>query len=298
MISLDETRPRRRRERRPRGLRTVFAAAGLVAAIGFALAVRAFAWEPAALEVVEHTITVEGWPAACDGLRIAVLADLHTGSPWNGLAKLDRIVERTNAARPDVTLLPGDFVIHGVLGGRFVAPADVAKRLARLRAPLGIHAVLGNHDWWLGSETVTAAFEAESIPLLEDRGTLLAPECGLWLVGISDFEEGPHDVAKALADVPEDAPILAFTHNPDLFPELPERITLVIAGHTHGGQVALPGLGRPVVPSAYGERFAIGHVREQGRDLFVSPGLGTSILPVRFRVVPEISLLTVRSGEP
>ena len=81
----------------------------------------------------------------------------------------------------------------------------------------------------------------------------------------------------------------------DVFPEIPERVALTLAGHTHGGQVALPWLGRPIVPSAHGERFAIGHVRERGRDLFVTSGLGTSILPVRFRVPPEISLVTIRS---
>jgi predicted MPP superfamily phosphohydrolase len=90
--------------------------------------------------------------------------------------------------------------------------------------------------------------------------------------------------------------VVAFTHNPDLFPDVPARVALTIAGHTHGGQVFLPWLGRPVVPSRYGERYAIGHVVENGRHLFVSPGLGTSIVPVRFRVPPEVSVLILRSS--
>jgi predicted MPP superfamily phosphohydrolase len=93
--------------------------------------------------------------------------------------------------------------------------------------------------------------------------------------------------------VPAEAPVVVITHNPDLFPGVPARVLLTLAGHTHGGQVDLPLLGRLIVPSRCGARYAIGHVREDGRDLFVTPGLGTSILPVRFRVPPEISLLTV-----
>ena len=98
-------------------------------------------------------------------------------------------------------------------------------------------------------------------------------------------------LSAALAAVPDEAPVLVFTHNPDLFPEIPERVSLTIAGHTHGGQVYLPGIGRPIVPSRYGERFAIGHVVERGRHLFVSSGLGTSILPVRFLVPPEVAAI-------
>ena len=103
---------------------------------------------------------------------------------------------------------------------------------------------------------------------------------------------------QALARVGDDAPVIALTHNPDVFPHVPDRVALTIAGHTHGGQVWLPIVGRPIVPSKYGERYAIGHVVEDGRHLFVSPGLGTSIIPVRFRVPPEISIVALRSASP
>jgi predicted MPP superfamily phosphohydrolase len=93
--------------------------------------------------------------------------------------------------------------------------------------------------------------------------------------------------------VPQDEPVLLLTHNPDVFPDVPARVTLTLAGHTHGGQVALPILGRPVVPSRYGQRYADGLVMEDGRALFVSSGIGTSILPVRFRVPPEIAIVTL-----
>jgi len=274
--------------RKRRGLVTV----GGILALGATLFVWGFGIEPASLSTRGQTLRLPDWPADCAGLRVAVLADVHTGSPWNGLGKLERIVEATNAAAPDLVLLAGDYVIHGVLGGRFVAPETAAQGLARLEAPLGVFAVLGNHDWWLDAARVTRALEAVSIPALEDRATPLARgACRFWLAGISDFREGAHDLDAAFAEVPAGAPLIAFTHNPDVFPEVPGRVTLTVAGHTHGGQVFLPGFGRLIVPSAFGERFAIGHVVEEGRNLFVSPGLGTSILPVRFRVPPEISLL-------
>jgi predicted MPP superfamily phosphohydrolase len=253
--------------------------------------------EPASLRNEDHTLALARWPGECAGLRVAVLADLHVGSPWNGLAHLAEIVELTRAAEPDVVLLAGDYVIHGVIGGRFEPPEATAEVLARLDPPGGTWAVLGNHDWWFDPIRVEAALESVGIPVLEDRAREIAiGECRFWLAGVSDYWEGPHDLEAALRAVPHGRPTLLFTHNPDLFPEVPERVTLTIAGHTHGGQVYLPGIGRPAVPSDYGERFAIGHVVESGRHLFVSSGVGTSILPVRFLVPPEVSVLTLVPG--
>jgi uncharacterized protein len=271
-----------------------------IAAAG-ALAVAPLLWgllfEPAMLRNEDYALQIPGWPAGCDGLRIAVLADLHVGSPFNGPDKLERIIELTEHADPDLILLAGDYVIHGVPGGKFAPPEEIAARLARLSAPLGVWAVLGNHDWWLDAPRVRTALESAGIPVLEDAATRIrAEQCDLWLVGIGDYWEGEHDVAHALAQVDDSAAVLAFTHNPDVFPDIPARVSLTIAGHTHGGQVYLPLIGRPVVPSIYGERYAIGHVVEGGRHLFVSSGLGTSIVPVRFLVPPEVSVITVRAA--
>lgn len=256
----------------------------------------AFWLEPASLRNENHELTIPHWPPECAGLRVAVLADLHVGSPFNGLSKLAEVVSTTQEASPDLVLLAGDYVIHGVVGGRFQPPEAVAQLLAKLEAPAGVYAVLGNHDWWFDPDRVRKALEAVSIPVLDDRASPISHgSCHFWLAGVSDWWEGPHDVVRALEAVPPDAPTILFTHNPDLFPEVPPRVTLTIAGHTHGGQVYLPGIGRPIVPSAYGERFAIGHIVEGERHLFVSSGLGTSIIPVRFLVPPEVSILTLLS---
>ncbi len=273
--------------------------AAVAALIPLGLAVWAFAIEPASLGVETVPLPLSAWPARCGGLRVAVLADLHVGAPWIGLDKLDALVAATNAARPDLVLIAGDLVIHGVVGGRFVPPEQAASGLAKLRAPLGVFGVLGNHDHWLDGPRVQRALEAVGIPMLEDRAVVLERgDCRLGLVGLSDLWEGRHDLTAALAGVAseraEDLPVVLFTHNPDVFPEIPARVALTVAGHTHGGQVDLPLLGRLVVPSHFGDLYAAGRIDEGGRTMFVSTGVGTSILPVRFRVPPVISLLVLQ----
>ncbi len=260
-----------------------------------ALFLWAFVLEPASIGTKEYAIAIPNWPKACSGLRVAVLADLHVGSPFNGLSKLERIIRLTQNARPDIVLLAGDFVIH-VLGGHFVDPVEIAARLRNISPKIGMYAVLGNHDRKLGVNRLREAFTAADIPLLEDTAEKTGSgACSFWIGGVSDFLKGAHDVRAALSAVPENSPVILFTHNPDVFPEIPDRVSLTIAGHTHGGQVYIPGIGRPIVPSRFGQRFALGHIIEQNRHLFVTPGLGTSIIPVRFLVPPEISILTLNA---
>lgn len=262
-----------------------------------ALPIWAFFIEPSSLRFHHEKLVVPSWPESCNGTTIAVLADLHVGSPYKGLSSLRKLVERVNANKPDLILLPGDFVIQGVVGGSFVSPEDAAKVLGSLTAPMGVYAVLGNHDWWLGATRVARALSDNGIGVLEDASTLIErKDCSFTLVGISDFWEGPHDIDKAMSQVASNDAVLAFTHNPDVFPQLPPQMLLTIAGHTHGGQVHIPFWGRPVVPSDYGERYAIGHVEENGRHLYVSPGVGTSIFPVRFLVPPEATVLDISNG--
>lgn len=257
----------------------------------------AFWWEPSHVRVREVGLAVAGWRPEHAGMRVAVLTDLHVGSPYHGIAMLRRIVALTNAARPDLVLIPGDLVIQGVLGGEFVPPEQSAEVLRGLRAPLGVYAVLGNHDWWLDGPRVARALRSAGIPVLEDTAVrVVARGLPFWVAGVSDFWEGAHYVPSALRPASDTSPVLLFTHNPDVFPLVPARVSLTVAGHTHGGQVDLPWLGRPMVPSRYGKRYAAGEVVEGGRHLFVATGTGTSILPVRFRVPPEVVVLVLRPG--
>ena len=277
-------------------LRVVFTGLALVAT---SLGLWAFWLEPASLHNKTHVLQLPGWSETCDDLRVAVIADLHVGSPFNGLDNLERVITLTNEAKPDLILLAGDYVIDDVTGGTFVDPKETATHLADLSAPMGVFAVLGNHDWWYDAPGVTDAMTGAGITVLENSAQAISYDgCQFWLAGIADYWEGSPDIAKALSTVPDDAAVMALTHNPDVFPDVPKRVKITFAGHTHGGQVYLPLIGRPIVPSDFGERYAIGHIVEDGRNLFVSSGIGTSILPVRFLVPPEVSLVTLRSHKP
>ena len=257
-----------------------------------AAGLRAFWWEPASLNVTGERSPLH--LAAHGSVRIAILTDLHVGSPFNGPAKLHDVVERTNVARVDIICILGDLVIQGVVGGRFVPPEQIASELKALRAPAGVFAVLGNHDGWLDHDRVKRALEQNGIQVIEESAVKTQTPAGpLWIAGISDLWTGVHDVRAALTAVKDDEPVILLTHNPDVFPDVPARVALTLAGHTHGGQVRLPFVGRPIVPSQFGQRYAAGHVIEDGRHLFVATGVGTSILPVRFRVAPTVTVLTV-----
>jgi uncharacterized protein len=259
------------------------------------LALDAFWMEPSSLRLARTDIPLDA--PALKGLRIAVIADLHAGAPFIDAAKIDRVVAMTNAARPDLILLVGDYVIQEVIGGHHMPIEEIAAHLKPLHAPLGVYAVIGNHDRWEDATHITAVIRAAGIPVLENASIRIPLLHGpLILVGVGDHRSDSTNAARAMKGVAADAQALCFTHSPDAFPELPKSCALTIAGHTHGGQVWLPLLGRPAVPheSLYGQRYAIGTIRENGKTLFVSPGIGTSGLAVRFMVPPEISFLTIR----
>ncbi|KRB02631.1 metallophosphoesterase [Lysobacter sp. Root690] len=257
-----------------------------------------FFWEPRQLIERDYEFALPHWSRECEGLRVDVVADLHTGSPHNGLDKLDEIVARLVKSDAQAVLMAGDYVILSVLGGTYISADQMAPHLRPLTARKPVYAVLGNHDWWKDGHKVRAALEAAGVIVLEDQAvqTRLG-NCRVWMVGIGDKWESPHDIGKAFAGVNDDAPVIALTHNPDLFPDIPARASLTIAGHTHGGQVKLPWIGTPVLPAD--QRYAGGYLIEHGKHLFVSTGIGTSILPVRFGVPPEISRLRLKAaGRP
>jgi uncharacterized protein len=257
------------------------------------LGVWAFFIEPNRLTLNEVAIKLPRWPTAFAGLRVALISDLHVGSPYIDVAKLRRVVEMTNAAQPDLILLAGDFMVTSQTR-QAIEPEVIAGELKNLRARFGVFIVLGNHDWWYGGERVRAAFEGVGLRVLENDVARIQNEGqSLWLAGIADAWTRAPDIAGTLQKVTDDGPVIILTHNPDIFPKVPARVSLTLAGHTHGGQVSIPFIGRPKVPSDYGQRYAIGHVVEDNRHLFVTPGVGTSIIPIRFRVPPEISLLTL-----
>lgn len=253
----------------------------------------AFWWEPNGLRVVTYDYDVPPQMAEWRGRTVAVLADLHAGSPWIDDRKIGKVVDMTLAAKPDIILLTGDYMTHSVPGGTYMPPEEIASHLKRLEAPLGVYAVLGNHDHWDGAAAVMRALRGVGFIVLEDESRDI-PGTDLWVAGLSDYTEGRLNYHFALKNVPEGMGALCVTHQPDSFPVLPDACLFTVAGHTHGGQVKLPFLGTPVVPSRYGDKFVKGFVTEEGRTIFVSSGIGTSIFPVRFRVPPEISVIRMK----
>lgn len=286
---------------------------GLLAGIFTAVVLPAYAFfvEPAMrLRVKRWRVTHGTWPEG-PPLRIAIVSDIHMGEPHVTRDRLRRIVARTNAIGADVTVILGDLIAGHHYVTAKIPVADTAAILKDLKAPLGVFAILGNHDWWddltaqrrrRGPIIAQRALEAEGIPVLENRALELPN--GIWLAGIGSQValvrrgggfDGVDDLPGTLAEVPEEAPCVLLAHEPDIFPKVPERVALTLAGHTHGGQVRLFGWS-PVVPSRFGNRFAYGHVTEAGRHLVVSGGIGTSILPVRFGVVPEITVVEISAA--
>jgi predicted MPP superfamily phosphohydrolase len=257
--------------------------------------------------LVQHHIRHPGWHLP--ELTIAVLSDLHVCRPWTPLGRLGRIVAAVNALGADLILLPGDFLMDRNLPGVPVPAEAIIDRLAPLSAPLGVVAVLGNHDWWdcrlsrrtdFARNSVAEALEGSAIVHLANRAMELHHGGGaFWLVGLDSqgarkhlHQPGFHDPEAAFAGVPANAPAILLAHEPDYFAEGDRRAFLQISGHTHGGQANLLGW-RPMTPSAFGSRYAWGHIRDGDRHLVVSGGVGYSGLPLRLFQPPEIVLVRV-----
>lgn len=252
--------------------------------------------EPNRLIVHEQTIQIDNWPQELSGLRIAVIADVHTGGPFIDDEKLRRIVELTNQQNPDLIVLLGDYMSPNSWHSHRVEPEVTAAGLKDLKAPLGVYTILGNHDWWYNGEKVRRAFEQNGIHVLEEEvAEIRWKGKSFWLAGLADLMTRPQHVSETIAKAPPGSNIIALAHNPDIVPRLPRTVPLLLAAHTHGGQVNIPLIGTPIVPSRFGRKYTAGHVFENGHHLFVTTGIGTSILPVRFRVPPEIVILTIES---
>jgi uncharacterized protein len=244
------------------------------------------------------------WPATMPPLRIAVLTDIHAVEPWMSAARIARIVETANGLDADLIVLLGDYVEAMPDFSMGTVPiADWATALSKLRAPLGVFSVLGNHDWYEDERAVRAGLQQVGIPVLENQAVKIDKgKHRFWLAGLGDQlakrsrgrQGGVDDLPGTMRQMMGDQdPIVLLAHEPDIFIDVPARVAVTLCGHTHGGQVYLPLIGRPVIPSGFGQRFAYGHIVEGGRNMIVSGGLGLTGIPVRFGVPPEIAIVTV-----
>lgn len=263
------------------------------------------------LKVTRYRVEPAGWPENFR-LRIAVISDLHACEPWMPVSRIRQIAQVGNALAPDLTVLLGDFSGGTSLASGPVTPGQWGEALSSLKAPLGVYAVLGNHDWWHGplpgtradgAGGVRRALKAMGASVLENDAVRI--ENGgkpFWLLGLGDQMavrtrghgfRGLDDLPATLAKIADDAPAILLAHEPFVFARTPARIALTLSGHTHGGQINLPFVGPVFAELRYKTTHLYGHIVEDDRHLVISGGLGMSILPARFLRPPEIVEVTV-----
>ena len=277
--------------------RVLAGTAGLLGLSAVATSVYASGVEPHGLVVTHYAPRPPAWPAGRK-LSITVIADLHAGGPDMTLPHIRQIVETANGLKSDLVVLLGDYANTHLFVDKPVPHSVWAAEMARMQARLGTWAILGNHDWWNDLANIRQALADVRIPVLENFAVMLGTKDErFWLAGLGDQLAHPlghgrfrgvDDLPGTLAQVQTKDPVLLLAHEPDVFPRVPDRVALTLCGHTHGGQIRLPLIWPAFVPSKYGARFAYGHVVEEDRHLIVSGGLGTSLIPARLGVPPEI----------
>jgi predicted MPP superfamily phosphohydrolase len=245
-----------------------------------------------------HTLTIAGWPRLPRALRVAFLSDLHVGSHAGDVARLARIADEAAALAPDLALFGGDYINMQLFGGGRVPPRVVAALLARIKAPLGRFAILGNHDYVYGEVDVAAALTDHGIIVLDHaRHTVTVGNHALDIVGLPDAHVVRPQLRPLLDALSPEQPAIVLTHDPVWFKHVPPGPFLTLAGHTHGGQIRLPGIGVLKNSSRAPLRWTHGLIAEEGRFLYVSAGLGTSAIPLRIGVPPEFAVIDINGPD-
>ena len=246
--------------------------------------------EANSLSLERVTIKIKRLPRQLDGFRIVHLSDTHH-SPFTSLDHIARAVEYANSLGPDMFALTGDYVSHEQ---KYIAP--VAEVLGKLRSEFGTFACLGNHDHWTDAELVTDLFRGEGITMLINEGLRLEARGGsFWLAGVDDHMVGKTDLKAALAGSFPDEMKLLLAHNPVIFRRAARRgIDLTLSGHTHGGQIKVRDPEKRILPQ---RRLKAGLHRRYDSQIYITRGIGTVVVPMRYQCPPEISLLELRKAE-
>jgi predicted MPP superfamily phosphohydrolase len=282
---------------------------GLAAGLFILALVYGYFVEPNRLVINRSNIKINGWSPAFNGLKIVAISDIHGGSNAVTETKIRQVVTAANAQDPDVVVLLGDYVSNNEDHSKILMPmSKVASNLAGLRAKYGVFAVLGNHDAWYNDEDVAAELANLGYTVLQNQAKVIEKDGQRFtILGLKDhmkalnWQEFSNENKQALENIGDTGDVIAIEHSPDVLPmitgdlSISSNLKLIIAGHTHGGQIWLPIIGSPIVPSSYGQKYAYGHVKDGGVDMFVTTGIGTSVLPFRFLVPPEIAVVTLKA---
>jgi predicted MPP superfamily phosphohydrolase len=253
--------------------------------------------EPRRLTVYRADLKVPNFSAGLNGLKIVAISDIHGGSNNVPEAKLRKIVELANAQEPDLIVLLGDYVsqIEGRSSPLKMPVETIAENLKGFRAKYGVYGVIGNHDWWYDDKKVTEELEKAGIDILENEiEPIKIGNETVWLWGIEDYWRARRvPIENSFAKILDKKNIIAITHNPDSLLKAPEEISVMLAGHSHGGQIWIPFYGRKNFSSD--QRFVYGPTQVDGKHVFVTAGIGTSVYSFRFLTPPEIAVITLSS---
>ncbi len=257
----------------------------------YVLAAYGVLWRRLHFVVRERDVTMPGLSPSLDGLRVAHLSDLHLGGMLSRARAL-RWIAATNAAKPDLVVLTGDYVTSGV-----AFHEDIAHVIGELRAPLGVFASLGNHDYFGGGEPMITLLRERGVHVLRNQGVVVENNGGaLYLAATDDVWTRRADLDKTLHAWDTRMACLLLAHDPDLFvPAAARSVQLTLSGHTHGGQLAIPWLARWLSLSHLAHRFHQGFYHRGEATLYVSPGLGTTGLPLRIGTTPTIAIHRLRA---
>lgn len=243
--------------------------------------------EANSLTIEEVEIPLRRLPENLDGLRIAHLSDIHH-SPYTDIDHISAAIEKTNRLHPDIVMLTGDFVSHEP---EYAAP--MAEALAFLESEFGSYACLGNHDHWTDAELVTRELEMNGVRVLINEGERKTVRgASFWIAGVDDYMVGKTDVRAALEGSSDEEFKLLLAHNPVIVRQAARHeIDLVLSGHTHGGQVKIRDDEKRILPK---RRLTSGLHRRYDTQIYITRGIGTVVLPVRYQCPPEISMITLK----
>ena len=246
--------------------------------------------EPHMLQVKEYTVRSSDIPEEFENLKIVLLTDVHHND-FLSLARVEDVVARVNAMRPDLILMGGDYVSHDP---KYIPP--VFQALGGLAAPLGVYGVLGNHDHWADAGMCRDEAQKNGIKLI-DNTMLWVEKVGarIALAGVGDLDEDVCDISPVEKEAAAEDFVVLLSHNPDYIELLAsDKVDLMLSGHTHGGQVTFFGLFALMLPSRYGGKYCTGVYHKEDTELIVSNGIGVSVLPIRFCAPPQIVEVTLQ----